>query len=180
MITRESLVHSLEQYSSQYPEEMIFRKQFLDLLQHSRCFHRDFLPGHITGSAWIIDEENTKVLLTHHAKLNKWLQPGGHADGDENVLRVAIREAEEETGLKSFKSIQREAIFDIDIHIIPARKDFPEHFHYDVRFAFIADASLPLLITEESHDLKWFALDSLESLTDNTSLLRMRDKVKPI
>src|SRR6187401_260336 len=163
MTTRESLVHSLEQYTSRYAEEMTFRKPFLELLQHPRCFHRDFLPGHITGSAWIIDQEHQQVLLTHHAKLNQWLQPGGHADGDENVLRVALREAEEETGLKSFKSIQPETIFDIDIHIIPARKDFPEHFHYDIRFVFIADPSLPLLITEESHDLRWFPLDSLES-----------------
>jgi 8-oxo-dGTP pyrophosphatase MutT (NUDIX family) len=170
----------LERYNSIYPEELIFRRQFLELLQHPRCFHRDFLPGHITGSAWIIDVEHRQVLLTHHAKLNKWLQPGGHADGDENILRVALREAEEETGLNAFSVIGGKNIFDIDIHTIPARKDFPEHLHYDIRIAVTVDAALPLQITEESHDLRWAPLSLLESLTDNASMFRMRDKLKAI
>src|SRR5687768_14738782 len=100
MTDRQSLIASLTDYQTLYSEESAFREQFLELLQHPRCFHRDHLPGHITGSAWIIDDTGKFVLLTHHAKLNRWLQPGGHADGDENVVRVALRETEEETGLK--------------------------------------------------------------------------------
>ena len=114
-------------------------------------------------------------MLTHHAKLNKWLQPGGHADGDENIFQVALREAEEETGLKSLQLLNP-LPFDFDIHIIPARNNFPEHFHYDVRFIFGASAHETLSITDESNDLKWISLSEIESYTDNVSILRMKEK----
>lgn len=172
--TRQSLIHSLKEYHTPFQEEIIFRDQFLELLQHARCFHRDFLPGHITASAWITDPSWQHVLLTHHAKLNRWLQPGGHADGDENVLQVALREVEEETGLKNVQASH--TIFDIDIHLIPARRDHAEHYHYDIRFAFRADLHAPLHITHESNDLKWVALRELEMFTDNRSILRMKEK----
>ena len=173
--TRQTLIEHLSTYTTPYPEEAKFIQSFLSLLDHPRCFHRDHLPGHLTGSAWIIDRDHQSVLLTHHAKLNKWLQPGGHADGDENILAVALREAEEETGIKNFY-LPDSGIFDIDIHTIPERKDFPEHLHFDVRFLLQADQNDHLLITEESTDLKWFALHQLETLTTNASMLRMRDK----
>jgi 8-oxo-dGTP pyrophosphatase MutT (NUDIX family) len=177
MNSRVSLINALEKYNSLYKEELVFKNQFLTLLKHNRCYHRDFLPGHMTGSAWIVDETRQFVLLTLHAKLHRWLQPGGHADGDENIFNVALREAEEETGLKSIKAIDPHALFDIDIHLIPSRQTFPSHDHYDVRFVFEADRHEPLTITDESHDLKWMPLKSLETLTDNASLLRMRAKI---
>src|SRR6188768_103653 len=124
--TREKLQTGLQSYHTDFTEEQNFINLFQKLLLHPRCFHRDHFPGHITGSAWIIDTTKQFVLLTHHAKLNRWLQPGGHADGDENVMGVARREAIEETGVENF-NLLHESIFDIDIHAIPARKDFPEH-----------------------------------------------------
>jgi 8-oxo-dGTP pyrophosphatase MutT (NUDIX family) len=175
--SRQELINAIGQYSSSYNDEMIFRDQFLELLRSPSCFHRDHLPGHITGSAFIIDESRSFTLLTHHAKLNKWLQPGGHADGDENIPGVALREAEEETGLKNFSLVQP-AIFDIDIHTIPARKDFPEHRHYDIRFLLQASRNEKFTITEESHDLAWISLDDIASMTDNDSLIRMVEKVR--
>ena len=175
MTSRELLVEALRAYQSSFNEELKFKDQFLSLLQHERCFHRDFLPGHITGSAWIVDSKREHVLLTHHAKLNTWLQPGGHADGDDIVLNVALREAEEETGLTTF-TLLHQSIFDIDIHLIPARKEFPDHFHYDVRFILEADRDAPLNITAESNDLQWVKLNELESFTDNISILRMKQK----
>ncbi|HYG18077.1 MAG TPA: NUDIX hydrolase [Ohtaekwangia sp.] len=175
--TRQSLVASLEEYKTSYGDELLFRDRFLKLLEHPRCFHRDFLPGHLTGSAFITDTSAQHVLLTHHAKLDRWLQPGGHADGDEDIFAVALREAREETGLKNL-TIMREVFFDIDIHGIPARKDFPAHDHYDVRFLLTADPQEPLQITDESIDLKWVPLDDLESYTDEPSILRMREKAR--
>jgi 8-oxo-dGTP pyrophosphatase MutT (NUDIX family) len=177
--SRQELINAIGQYSSSYNDEMIFREQFLELLKSSRCFHRDHLPGHITASAFIIDETRSFTLFTHHAKLNKWLQPGGHADGDENIPGVALREAEEETGLKNFSHIQA-AIFDIDIHTIPARKDFPEHLHYDIRFLLQASRNEKFTITEESHDLAWISLDEIASMTENDSLIRMAEKVRSL
>jgi 8-oxo-dGTP pyrophosphatase MutT (NUDIX family) len=173
--TRNTLLRELATYTTSFDEEKSFAADFLKLLEHDRAFHRDHLPGHITGSAWIIDAARTSVLLTHHAKLNKWLQPGGHADGDENVSGVALREAEEETGLKNFKLLQQ-GIFDLDIHTIPARKDFPEHLHYDIRFIFEADPNEQLLISDESHDLKWVPFNQLSGYTSNISIERMLKK----
>lgn len=152
---------------------------FQTLLQSENSYQRTHLPGHITGSAWIIDAARQYVLLTHHAKLNKWLQPGGHADGDENVLRVALREAEEETGVKNFKLLSSE-IFDLDIHPIPERKDMVAHDHYDIRFLLQADRNDPLIITEESHDLGWVRLEELSVYNKSPSLLRMAEKVKTL
>ena len=130
-MNRQSLLNFFSEYTTPFSEEKLFISRFQELLIQQNCFERTHLPGHITGSSWIVDSAHTQVLLVHHAKLNKWLQPGGHADGDENVLRVALREAEEETGLKKLTVIL-ETPFDVDVHLIPARKDFGEHFHFDV------------------------------------------------
>lgn len=139
------------------------------------CFERTcFEDGHITGSAWIVCPQRRRVLLTHHRKLKKWLQLGGHSDGDANTLRVATREAEEESGL-SMKPLS-EGVFDIDIHTIPARGDDPEHKHYDVRFLFEADDHAPLTISDESNDLRWVLIEELHNLTSEESVLRMARK----
>lgn len=168
----------LQSYKTAFTEEQIFIAPFLELLDHKDCFERTHLPGHITGSAWIINREKTKTLLVHHAKLNKWVQPGGHADGDENVMRVALREVEEETGLSHLKPATD--IFDVDIHIIPERKEFPTHFHYDIRFMVTGDDREPLVVSEESHDVRWINLSDLEEFNAERSVLRMRDKLTMI
>lgn len=173
MKTRKELLCSIQAYRTRFQDEEKVISQFLDLLQSPRCFYRDHMPGHITGSAWIVDEAKTHTLLIHHAKLDKWLQPGGHADGDENVLQVAIREMKEETGLIN-SNLLTEGIFDLDIHPIPARKDFPEHLHYDVRFAFVVSSEAELKISDESHDMKWILVQEVPIITEqNASILRM-------
>jgi 8-oxo-dGTP pyrophosphatase MutT (NUDIX family) len=177
MKTRASLVKSLSHYSSPFPEEEIFKKDFLRLLENPRAFFRDHLPGHITASSWIINENANKALLTHHAKLNRWLQPGGHADGDEDILGVAMKEAIEETGLRTL-SIVTPAIFDLDIHPIPARSDFPAHLHYDIRVLMKGSDTEKFKVTLESHDLAWISFDQLQLVTaNNTSIMRMAKKV---
>ncbi len=165
----------LDKYQTTYLEESGFINQFKKLLLHPRAYHRDHLPGHITGSTWVVNGQRSKVVLLHHVNLKRWLQPGGHADGDEHVLRVALRELEEETGLRSVKLIFP-GIFDLDIHPIPARKSFPDHFHYDVRFFLEADDQEQIIVSEESLDVKWIPLDEVNSITDNISILRMVEK----
>src|SRR6478609_3772516 len=95
--SRRDLIRVLENYSTPYKEEYEFVAKFADLLKNKDCYLRSYMPGHLTGSAFVIDKSRRFVLLTHHAKLNKWLQPGGHADGDENIGGVALREAEGDT-----------------------------------------------------------------------------------
>ncbi|HPI79890.1 MAG TPA: NUDIX hydrolase [Cyclobacteriaceae bacterium] len=173
---RHQLEEELTQYGSFYPEELLLVTQFQTLLKHPACFNRDHLPGHITGSAWIANPYFTKVLLVHHAKLDKWLQPGGHADGNENVMNVALKELQEETGLTRAK-LNRDSIFDIDIHTIPERDSFPEHLHYDVRFLFAANETDPVAINHESHDIQWVNLSKLKKYNNEKSILRMKEKL---
>jgi 8-oxo-dGTP pyrophosphatase MutT (NUDIX family) len=180
MTSRKLLAEFLHRYHSIYPEEVAFKDRFLDLLTHSRAFYRDHLPGHITASSWIIDETGEFTLLTHHAKLNRWLQPGGHADGDENVFAVAEREAREETGL-TFLKVKGPDIFDLDIHPIPSRNDFPEHWHYDIRFLFEAKRKEAFTVTAESHALAWVPAADVGTKTgQNRSMLRMSEKVRSL
>ena len=145
------------------------------VMEHVDCLERTLSIGHITGSGWILDLEREHVLLTHHDRLDKWLQLGGHADGDPNVLRVAMREAREESGIDEIRPIH-EAIFDVDVHAIPARGTEPAHEHYDVRFLLEADRKQPLRITPESKALAWVKLADVVQLTRERSVLRMVEK----
>lgn len=123
------------------------------LFAHSDCLERRCVPGHFTGSAWLVDRTGTRILLTHHRKLDRWLQLGGHADGDGDLARVALREAQEESGLPDL--IVDLEIFDLDRHLIPARSGEPAHWHYDVRFVVRATDSDEFAVSDESHALAW-------------------------
>jgi 8-oxo-dGTP pyrophosphatase MutT (NUDIX family) len=171
-----ALIGSLQRYGSDHPTEVPSVNLFLELLAHPDAFQRTHLPGHITGSALIVSPDRTLTLLVHHAKLNKWLQPGGHADGDQNVAGVALREAQEETGLKTLALVTKN-IFDIDIHLIPARKDFPQHHHCDIRYLIQGAPEESVIVSEESHDVKWVKLSDIERYTTEPSILRMREKL---
>lgn len=102
------------------------------LHSNPHVFDRSHPPGHFTGSAWLVSADGRRVLLTHHRKLRRWLQLGGHADGDTDLAQVALREAIEESGLAGLRVDP--AIFDLDRHCIPACGDEPAHWHYDVRY----------------------------------------------
>lgn len=171
-----ALAHLLQKYLDSHRHERTLAERYLSLLTHPDAYLRTHLPGHITGSAFIVSEDWTKTLLVHHAKLNRWLQPGGHADGDTDVQRVARREANEETGVMRLEPLGT-GIYDLDIHPIPARNDFPSHDHYDVRFLFSASEQDPLVVSEESHDVRWVSLNELERYNPEPSLLRLREKL---
>ena len=127
------MLTALNAYGERFPEEQTEVEKFRELLtEEPRCFERDCWRGHITGSAWLVNGAGTHVLLTHHRKLKMWLQLGGHSDGDPDTAAVALREAREESGLGV--RLLSKALFDVDVHLIPARKEDPEHHHYDVRF----------------------------------------------
>jgi 8-oxo-dGTP pyrophosphatase MutT (NUDIX family) len=136
---RERLLEALLAHAPFDDAEARMRDEFFRFVEaHEDCFERTCVPGHVTGSAWIVNPARTRVVLLHHRKLDKWLQPGGHCDGDADVLRVALREANEETGLRNLRPLS-EDIYDVDAHQIPERKKTPAHIHYDVRYLLEAD-----------------------------------------
>lgn len=174
-MANQALLATLEGYARGHPDEDISR--FAGFVQRQpRCFERDcFDDGHITGSAVLVDASASFMLMTLHAKLGRWLQLGGHADGNTDPLAVACREAQEESGLQ-VAPVLREPI-DLDIHAIPPHGSDPYHLHYDMRFLLVA-ARAPLAITDESLALKWVPLADVASATREDSILRLADKAR--
>lgn len=141
-------------YADRWPDEADTAAVFLDLLADGADpFVRERLAGHFTASSWLVDATGTRALLTHHRKLARWLQLGGHADGDRDLANVALREAEEESGLADLR-VEAE-LFDLDRHWIPERGDVPGHWHYDARYVVRTTGSEDVVVSEESLDLAW-------------------------
>ena len=177
---RNSLLEKLSAYRPLDHHEAAMVERLRGFVEaHADCFERSLQIGHITGSAWVVDRQRAHALLTHHRKLNKWLQLGGHADGDFDILRVALREAREESGLAKINAVS-EAIYDIDIHVIPARGSEPEHLHYDVRYLLETDRSIPLVASSESRSLAWTPLSKIVELNPEESMARMVAKTPPL
>lgn len=154
-------------------------QNFLIAAKNRNPFARDLVGtppemGHITGSAWIVNREYSRVVLLHHKKLNKWVQPGGHCDGEENVLNVALREAQEETGLQSTPATDR--IFDIDVHEIPEYWNTPAHLHFDVRFLLFANENQTPICSNESKAVRWVSPEEALDLSGEESVARMVQK----
>ena len=166
----------LADYASRWPEEAGTVGRFVDLLDDPEDpFLRERLAGHFTASAWLVDRSGTRVLLTHHRKLDRWLQLGGHADGVREFAKVALTEAEEESGLTDLTVDA--GIFDLDAHDIPEHKGVPAHVHYDVRFVVHANGDEAFVVSDESHALAWRAIASLVDYEDaDASLRRMARK----
>lgn len=145
-------------------------EEFLDSSPH--CFERSHPPGHLTGSALLWCPHTNRVLLTLHRKLGKWLQLGGHADGNPNLREVALQEAREESGLDRLELIS-DLPFDLDVHEIPEGP----HLHYDVRYLMKADSRAPFKISPESKDLRWVTLKEARELCPEPSMHRQFDKL---
>jgi len=176
---RDLLLNALESYKTTYSDEEKALKDIISFVKSNKdCFKRTSLKGHITGSALLISPDGKKVLLTHHKKLDKWLQFGGHSDGSPDTWSVALRETIEDSGIEDVEFVTHD-IFDIDIHAIPENKakEEPEHLHYDVRFLIKAKTE-EFKISHESNELKWFTFSELEKagLIEEDGLKRLFEK----
>lgn len=172
-------VQALDAYAkSPWNNSPTLLKLFKSLLRKSRSFYRDhFEPGHFTASSFVFDSNREQGLLIHHKTLDKWLQPGGHADGDENLLRVAQRELFEECGVNNL-NLAWNGIIDIDRHSIPAREKEASHFHYDVRFLWNAHIDKIKLKIEKAElkDAQWMSWDDAKKLKIDASVSRLFEK----
>ena len=173
---RQALIHMLEKYQPSDQKELSFKKNILDFMsKYESCFERSLEIGHITASAWLLNKEHTHALLMHHAKLNKWFQLGGHCDGNPDVIAVAIKESQEESGILGIEPLSAE-IFDIDVHLIPANKKEQEHYHYDIRFLLSVTSDEHIVQNSESKELRWVSKDPKDLPTDIESVQRMFNK----
>jgi 8-oxo-dGTP pyrophosphatase MutT (NUDIX family) len=175
MKTLSTLRDAIAQHTAWDADEASMQEAMLKFVDnYADCLWRTQLIGHVTASAWVLDETRAHVLLIHHRKLDRWLQPGGHADGEAETLAVAQREVWEETGLQT-EHIQQE-IFDLDIHPIPARGSEPAHYHYDLRYLLQPSPGAKLEINEEVKAAEWVPLAQVHLRCHERSILRMVEK----
>lgn len=163
-------------YAARWPREADVVADFTALLDDpGDPFVRGRLAGHFTASAWLVDCAGARLLMTHHRKLDRWLQLGGHADGDRDLAAVALKEAEEESGLTDL--VVDPDLFDLDRHWIPERGDVPGHWHYDARYVVRASGSEAFAVSDESHALAWRPIAELfDEPGLDPSILRMASK----
>jgi 8-oxo-dGTP pyrophosphatase MutT (NUDIX family) len=183
MTTRQNLITALQNHVPFNAYEAAMRQKTIDFVQSTpACFERSNVAGHMVAGALVLNAAHTHVALMFHTKLQRWLQPGGHADGDANLLRVAQKEVWEETGLATTLTPLGTKVFDVDTHVIPARSDahqnIPEHWHYEVRYLLEALNEKDLQANAESQGLKWVALADIAHYTTEESVLRMVERLK--
>lgn len=175
-MNRLNLVKLLKKYNPTANEEIILKEQILSFVdQNINCFERSLEIGHITASCWLLNNDGSKALLLHHAKLNRWFQLGGHCDGNPDVLAVAIKEAQEESGIINIIPVDSN-IFDIDIHLIPENSREKAHYHYDIRFLLQVVGNEEIIKNRESKELRWIGKEIKALPTDNPSVVRMFKK----
>ena len=174
--THEDLLNELEKYETISIEEENSKSQTIKFLRtNDIVFGTKNIEGHVTASAWIVNKERSKVLMTHHKILDIWIQLGGHTDEGETPYQAGLREGYEESGLKNINEIEK-SIFDIDVHYFPETKNKKAHYHYDFRYIFEADEKDEIIVSNESKDVKWISFNELEKYTSETALFRMREK----
>lgn len=155
------------------PAHEAARRQILDFIDaHPDALHRSCERGHLTGSALVVDPWTREVLLLFHAKVQRWLQPGGHADGDADLAHVALREATEETGIEGLRVVT--PALDLDVHVFRSASGAePDHLHLDVRHLVLAPPSALVAANHESERTAWVAADGLAAFAVDPGTERM-------
>jgi 8-oxo-dGTP pyrophosphatase MutT (NUDIX family) len=156
---RQELLQLLANHFTHFMDEAGYIDRARAFVQaHPDCFNREHLPGHVTGSAWVISPDRQRVLMMHHRKHNQWFQPGGLDPAHVHLLDGSI--------------------FDVDIHTIPASGRGPQHEHVDIRFLVEIDDSRPVPGSDESHEVLWVRLNDVSRYNNNRSTWRMTEKTR--
>ena len=176
---RQDILRLLNGYSTSFMDEAghIARARRW-IMSHEEIFDRAH-PVHVTASAWVVNPSRSHIFMVHHGKLHQWFQPGGHADGDNDVLRVALKEVSEESGLDlTYIRLLSDAVFDVDIHTVPTTNAAPAHSHIDIRFLVEMDDSIPVPGSHESHEVRWIPMREVAALSRFRSTHRMLEKTR--
>jgi len=179
---RQELLSLLREHRTRFMDEAGYVQRAISYIEeHENCFYRELYPVHVTGSAWVVCPDRNQILMMHHKKHDQWFQPGGHADGDADIVRVALRETSEETGIElSEIKLLNLSVFDVDIHSIPAIGNEPRHDHIDIRFLVEIDNNLFVPGNDESHQVMWVNLYEVSRYNNNRSTYRMLEKTRQL
>jgi len=177
---RNNLLRQLSNYRTPYLDEAAHVARAVRFIKDNpQSFNRYHFPVHVSGSAWVVNPSRTATLLMHHKKHNRWLQPGGHADDDPDLIRVALKETAEETGINPQDIyLLSPQIFDVDIHTLPERECCPRHQHIDIRYLIEIDDALPVPGNDESHELRWVPLHAIPRFNNSLTMRRMAEKTR--
>ena len=137
---------------------------------HPDALWRSCHDGHFTASSLVVDARAEQVLVLFHAKLQRWLQPGGHIDGNADLAASALREATEETGIDGLRVVV--PAVDLDVHEVRPPREHP-HLHLDVRYVVLAPEGATAVANHESEALRWVRPDELASLHADEGLVRL-------
>jgi 8-oxo-dGTP pyrophosphatase MutT (NUDIX family) len=177
----------LERHVAAAPEDAPAAARFAALMRaREDCLLRSCEIGHVTASALVLSSDLERCLLTHHRKLGRWLQLGGHVDGEARVHLAALREANEESGLQRLAFLGHDGAacdplpVDLDVHPIPAHGLEPRHEHHDVRFALVATGDEEVVVSDESLALRWFEVEAVAGSGFEPSLARLARRVLAI
>lgn len=177
---RQDLLTRLRSYRPDFMEERAYVQRAIHYIQSNPdVFEREHGPVHVTASTWAVNPAQDRILMVHHGKLHQWFQPGGHADGETDVLQVALKEVAEETGIDGQHiRLLSSDIFDVDMHEVPTVANVPGHGHIDIRFLVQIDDSLPIPGSHESHEVRWIDLFRVTAFNNFRSTYRMVEKTR--
>ena len=176
---RNDLLNLLRNYCTRYMDEVSYVRRAISYIEQNEDVFERAAPIHVTGSAWVVSPDREKVLLMHHRKYDHWFQLGGHADGDPDVINVALKECAEETGVDpAHIKLIDSAIFDVDLHDVPRIGQVQAHGHIDIRFVVEIDDAINIPGNNESHEVKWFSLYEVMQMNRFRSTYRMLEKTR--
>ncbi|MCQ2418808.1 MAG: NUDIX hydrolase [Clostridia bacterium] len=168
---REQLISEILKYTPVNAQEAADKQVILSALNNdSDLFFRTNLTQHMTASAWVVNKGFDRVLMVYHKIYNSWSWLGGHADGDEDLLAVAIREVQEESGIQNVAPVSRD-IYSLEVLTVDGHEKrgsyVPSHLHLNVTYLLMADDTEELRIKEdENSGVRWFTMD--EALQKST------------
>ena len=176
-----SWIEEIKEYVPYNDQEAADKEAILYAISNfNNLLTRENPLAHITSSGYIVNKDKSKVLMIYHNIYNSWSWTGGHADGDEDLLYVAIKEAKEETGVKNIKALDKK-IFSLDVLPVPAHikkgKNIASHLHLSVAYLLEADEDDELIIKEdENSGVKWIPIDEVSIYSTEEDMIKLYEK----
>ncbi len=171
------LLNNIKSYEPLQSESFV-KDSFINFInENDNCFERSCLKGHVTASSFVVSPDKESILLCFHRKWNKWVQLGGHADGIEDTLQVALKETEEESGICINQLEVVNELLDIALFFVETSLTEASHYHYDVRYLMFSK-TWDVQVSKESKELRWVRFEDVKKLTTEVELLRAITKIQ--